>query len=137
MSRILDPAFYELRTKPLPTLPQRRRMLRERLAREQAQLDRFVQLAADMHLTPAAATRSRNNVRTAMRNIRLLEKALAYLGEPDLRLDLYRLFGMDLPPDAPAKPALPAPVQLELFAGMPPLPARGPPRRKRFGRKPG
>jgi hypothetical protein len=29
------------------------------------------------------------------------------------------------------------PVQLELFAGMPPLPARGPPRRKRFGRKPG
>ena len=27
-----------------------------------------------------------------------LTEALAYLGEPDQRLDLYRLFGMDLLP---------------------------------------
>jgi hypothetical protein len=131
MSRSLDPAFHELRTKPLPTLPQRRRLIRERLAREQAHLDQFARLAAPEHLTAAAAARARNNVRIAATNVRMLQKALAYLGEPDARLDLYRLFGMDLPPDVPAKPALRVPVQLELFAGMPPLSARGPPRRKR------
>jgi hypothetical protein len=41
----------------------------------------------------AAAT-----VKTAKSDVDLLRRALAYFGTPDERLDLYRLFGMDLPP---------------------------------------
>jgi hypothetical protein len=39
-------------------------------------------------------------VRTKKSNIHRLKKALAYLGEPDHRLDLYRLFGIDLPTES-------------------------------------
>jgi hypothetical protein len=66
MSRIIDPAFYELRTKPLPTLPQRRRFLRERLAKERGHLDRFAKLAG---------ARARHDVQTILSNIQLIEKA--------------------------------------------------------------
>jgi len=135
VSRILDPAFYELRTKPLPTLPERRRLLRERLAKERGHLARFVDLTAGNRLPSAAHARVKENVEMIRSNIGLLEKALAYLGEPDPRLDLYRLFGMELPIEPPKLKPWPT-VQLELFAGMPPLPARGPPRHRGSRRRP-
>jgi hypothetical protein len=97
MSRSEDPAFYELRTKPLPTLAERRRFVRERLAKEEASLAQLMRLGAG----PDAGRKIRADVS-------LLRRALAYLGRPDERLDLYRLFGMDLPP--PPDP----PVQLHL-----------------------
>jgi len=97
----LDPAFYQLRQKPMPTLPERRRLVRERLAKEQAELDQFSRLAADPFLFQEAAAAARAKVRRARSDVELLRKALAYLGEPDPRLDLYRLFGMPLPPEPP------------------------------------
>jgi hypothetical protein len=98
-----------LRTKPLPTLPQRRQMIRERLAKEQAKLDQFGRLAADANLSLRAAAVARRKVRTAKWAVNQLTKALDYLGEPDPRLDLYRLFGMDLPPEPPRQLQLPLP----------------------------
>jgi len=98
MSRSLDPAFYELRTKPLPTLPERRRIIRERLAKAQAELDQFSRLlAAEPHATSKATSRARAMVRTKKYEVSQLTKALAYLGQPHPRWDLYRLFGLDLP----------------------------------------
>jgi hypothetical protein len=90
-----------LRTKPLPTLPERRRIVRERLAKAEAELDQFTRLAAGPHFSARAAAAVRTKVRSTKTDIRMLQKALAYLGQPDLRLDLYRLFGVDLPKDAP------------------------------------
>ena len=98
-----------LRTKPLPTLPRRRQMIRERLAQEQAELEQFNRLAADANLSPRAAAEARRKVRTAKWAVNQLTKALDYLGEPDPLLDLYRLFGMDLPPELPVQLALPLP----------------------------
>ena len=98
-----------LRSRPLPTLPERRRLVRERLANEQAELEQFRRLAADANLSPRAAAVARKKVRTAKWTINQLGKALTYLGEPDPRLDLYRLFGMDLPPGPPTQLQLPLP----------------------------
>jgi hypothetical protein len=98
-----------LRTQPLPTLPRRRQMIRERLAKEQAELDQFGRLAADANLSLRAAAAARRKVRTAKWAVDQLTKALDYLGEPDPRLDLYRLFGMDLPPEPPTQLQLPLP----------------------------
>ena len=95
----LDPAFYELRTKPLPTLPRRRQMIRERLARERAELGRLRMRGAAPHVIAKKCA-----------GIRLLRKALDYLGEPHPRLDLYRLFGMDLPSTEPKQLPLPLPL---------------------------
>ncbi len=107
MSRILDPAFSQLRQQPLPTLPERRRLVRERLAKEQGDLDQFARLlAAEPHATSKAASRARAMVRAKKANVDKLRRAIAYLGEPDPRLDLYRLFGMDLPAE-PSKEQLP------------------------------
>jgi hypothetical protein len=97
MSHIKDPAFYALRTKPLPTLAERRRFVRERLAKEEADFNRLVWIGAAPDV-----------IRKMRANVRLLRRALAYLGRTDERFDLYRLFGMDLPP--PPDP----PVQLRL-----------------------
>ena len=68
-----------LRTKPLPTLPQRRQMIRERLAKEQAELEQFSRLAADANLSPRAAAEARRKVRTARWAVNQLTKALDYL----------------------------------------------------------
>jgi hypothetical protein len=94
----LDPAFFELRTKPLPTLPERRRLVRERLAKERAELGRLrMRGAAPCIIIKKGA------------DILLLRKALEYLGEPHPRLDLYRLFGMPLPSTEPKQLPLPLP----------------------------
>ncbi len=85
----LDPAFYQLRQKPLPTLQERRRLVSERLAKTQAEIDRLIREP----YSPKQAVK----IGALLADEDLLIKALAYLGEPDLRLDLYRLFGMDLP----------------------------------------
>jgi hypothetical protein len=81
-------------TKPLP---ERRRMVRERLAKMEEELDQFTQIAGGPHLSANAAAVARNRVRSAKSEIRALRKLLTYLGQPDSRLDLYRLFGVDLP----------------------------------------
>jgi hypothetical protein len=94
MSRIKDPAFYELRQKPLPTLSERRRFIQEKLAETEAKLGRYSRLL----LAQQVSKQARALVKTAKADVDLLCWALAYLGEPDPRLDLYRLFGMDLPP---------------------------------------
>src|ERR1700730_6837567 len=106
----LDPAFYELRTKPLPTLPERRRLIHEQLVKEVEELERFTKLAEDKCLCAAAADAARRKVRTTAAGVRLLIKALEYLGEPNYRLALYRLFGMPLPPpEEPRQLPLPLP----------------------------
>ena len=94
----LDPAFLELRTTPLPTLPQRRRLIRERLAKERAELGRLRMRGAAPHVIIKKGA-----------GILLLRKAREYLGEPDYRLDLYRLFGMELPSTQPKQLPLPLP----------------------------
>jgi hypothetical protein len=95
----LDPAFLELRTKPLPTLKERRQMIREHLAKAQATLNQMTRLAAaGAFWTPKSAKAAKRAVRKAAWEVDQLTKALEYLGEPDERLDLYRLFGMDIPP---------------------------------------
>jgi hypothetical protein len=89
-----------LRTQPLPTLPERRRMFRERLARTEADLAQLTRLlTAGPHSASRAVSRLRQRAKTAAFEVDQLTKAIAYLGEPDERLDLYRLFGMDLPTD--------------------------------------
>jgi hypothetical protein len=95
----LDPAFYELRTKPLRTLPQRRRLIRERLAKERAELGSLRMRGAAPHVIIKKCA-----------GIRLLTKARDYLGEPHPRLDLYRLFGMELPSTEPKQLPLPLPL---------------------------
>jgi len=70
----LDPAFYELRTKPLPTMSERRRLVRERLAKERAALVELRTLGAEPRAILAKCD-----------DVKLLRKALAYLGEPDRR----------------------------------------------------
>jgi hypothetical protein len=74
-------------------------MVRERLAKAEAELEQFTRLAAGPHFSARAAAAVRAKVRAAKTNIRILQKALAYLGQPDPRLDLYRLFGVNLPKD--------------------------------------
>jgi hypothetical protein len=95
----LDPAFLELRAKPLPTLPERRRLIRERLAKERAEFGRL----RIRGVTPDAIIKKCDGILA-------LRKALEYLGELHPRLDLYRLFGMDLP--EPKQLPLPLPLPL-------------------------
>jgi hypothetical protein len=107
----LDPAFLELRTKPLPTLPERRRFIREYLVKAQGKLDRLLRLAAAGTFgTPKARKEVKRQARQAAWEAYQLTEALRYLGEPDERLDLYRLFGMDLPPE-PSKSQPPLPLR--------------------------
>jgi len=60
---------------------------------------------ADLPLQPYCKYHADRAVRakvpSAKTDIRMLRKALTYPGQPDPRLDLYRLFGMDLPKDVP------------------------------------
>lgn len=86
-------------TKPLP---ERRRIVRERLAEMEEELDQFTQIAGGPHLSATAAAVARNKVRSVKNEIRMLRKLLIYLGQPDPSLDLYRLFGVDLPKNRPA-----------------------------------
>jgi hypothetical protein len=60
------------------------------------------QLAAD-RLPPQVAAATRTKISAHHREISLLETALAYLGQPDPRLDLYRLVDMPLPPPEPPR----------------------------------
>jgi hypothetical protein len=102
----LDPAFYEFRQKPLPTLPERRRLIRERLVKTQAELNRMLRkAAAGSYGTLKARRQAKRLVRKAAWEVYQLTEALRYLGEPDPRLDLYRLFGMDLPENPPRREA--------------------------------
>jgi hypothetical protein len=106
----LDPAFLELRTKPLPTLPERRRLIREQLVKTQSEFNRLMRLAAaGSYGTPKARKQVKRLVRKAAWGVYQLTEALRYLGEPDPRLDLYRLFGMDLPEPPKGQLPLPAP----------------------------
>ena len=84
------------------SLPERRRIVRECLAKTEAELDHFTRLAGGPHLSAEAAAVARNKVRSAKSEIRMLRKLLTYLGQPDPRLDLYRLLGVDLPTNRPA-----------------------------------
>jgi hypothetical protein len=93
---IKNPVFFELVTKPRPSVAERRRKVPEMLANEEAELARLDRIAADY---------------TAMRAKRefidRLRKAIDYLGAPDARLDLYRTFAMPLPPPHDPLPRLP------------------------------
>jgi hypothetical protein len=63
----LDPAFLELRTKPLPTLSERRRFIREHLARTQAKLNRLTRLvAAGTYCTPKARNQAKRPARAGI-----------------------------------------------------------------------
>jgi hypothetical protein len=88
----------ELRTEPLPSLPERRRSVRERLAKAEAEYEKFTR-ALSFPLSPSAATLAMYMASSCALEIKLLHGAIAYLGEPDERLDLYRTFLMNLPPE--------------------------------------
>jgi hypothetical protein len=96
MSRIFDPT--DPCAERLPTLQERRRSVRERLAKAQANHEKFT-LALTCPLSPAAVSLALYMQAMAATEIRLLNVAIDYLGEPDPRLDLYRIFSMNLPPE--------------------------------------
>jgi hypothetical protein len=85
---IKDPGFLLVPGKrPAPTVAEQRRLVRERLAQEEADYKRLVRMACiDPRLILSKAKR-----------VMALRREAAYLGAPDATLDLYRLFSLDLP----------------------------------------
>jgi hypothetical protein len=94
----LDPELLKLPTEPLPTLRERRRSARECLVKAKAGRDKFTRIARDPLLSQRAVEFAEYFAKMYRVEIILLEKSIAYLGEPDSRLDLYRIFRVKLPP---------------------------------------
>src|SRR5262249_16994773 len=65
---------------------------RERLAAAAAELAHYTRLLAE---GPHSKCNAGKQLRRGESDVALLKRALAYLGQPDPRLDLYRLFGME------------------------------------------
>jgi hypothetical protein len=91
VKRLDHPVFRDLRTTPLPTLPARRREMRERLAAAEAAVDRLLQ---QNQASPGI-------LHAARMEAAIFRRMLSYLGAPDPRLDLYRTFNMPLPAPRP------------------------------------
>ncbi len=88
------------RARQLATLGRPRRLIREQLVKTEAELKRLLRLAAaGSYGTPRARKSIKRLARKAAWEVYQCTEALRYLGEPHPRLDLYRLFGMDLPND--------------------------------------
>jgi hypothetical protein len=69
------------------TLQEQRRFAQEELARHEADLARLIRSGAGL-----------TAIRKKRVEINRLRRTLEYLGEQDLRLDLYRVFDLALPP---------------------------------------
>lgn len=79
-------AFSTLRQQPLPSLAERRRLAREMLDHQQAEVARLARVE------PAGEA-----IRATLDNVEMLRKAIDYLGEPNMVLDVYRTFCLPLP----------------------------------------
>jgi hypothetical protein len=93
MSRKPDSKFYVQRS----TLPELRRRGRELLARSE---DDLACLLSDGS--------SEETLQAKWAEMSNLRRAVDYLGDPDPRLDLYRRFGLELPPEVPTPQAPPS-----------------------------
>jgi hypothetical protein len=76
----------------LPTLAERRRLARESFQTQQDELARQIRIDP-----------SSDAVRTTLERIELLRQLIDYFGEPNPRLDLYRVFCQPLPMASPAR----------------------------------